>query len=165
MKILLAIDPSEASRKAVEFTGKALGPSGGKGCSITLLHVVDSLPDFILTGAKNPQTASAYQQVAKDWSTASRGEGEKLLVQYQKQLEAAGIPNSALSTRLVVKEALPESKKVVAALTIIDEMKSGGFDVVCLGRRGASAASGSFPGSVAEKVLREAQGRTVWVVD
>jgi len=165
VKILLAIDPSEASRKAVEFAGKLLAPSAAKDVTVTLLHVVDSIPEFIVSGVNHPQSGAAYQQVAKDWTSASRAEGDALLSRYRKQLESSGVPASAISLKLVTKEALPEAMKVVAALTIIEEMKSGGFDVVCLGRRGTSAASGSFPGSVAEKVLREAHGLTVWVVD
>ena len=53
----------------------------------------------------------------------------------------------------------------MAALAIIEEMQGGQYDLVVLGRRGASPAAESFVGSVTEKVLREARGKTVWVVD
>jgi hypothetical protein len=70
--------------------------------------------------------------------------------------------------KLVVREGRPEARKVVAALAIIEELNRGPYEIVCLGRRGTGAAGtamSSFPGSVAEKVLRSAQGKTVWVVD
>ncbi len=44
-------------------------------------------------------------------------------------------------------------------------MKKGDYQVVCVGRRGTSSAQGSFPASMAEKILQESRGRTIWVVD
>jgi nucleotide-binding universal stress UspA family protein len=161
VKILLAVDPSDASRKAVEFVGRLFAQGRPSNLSVTLLHVVDSLPDFIAARASDP----AFQQVAAEWSSSSRNDGEKLLKYCRGKLEAAGIPGNALSEKLITKDALPEARKVVAVLAVIEEMKSGRYDVVAVGRRGTSSASGAFPGSVAEKILREAQGTTVWVVD
>jgi nucleotide-binding universal stress UspA family protein len=161
VNILLAIDQSDASRKAVDFVAQTAGRMPAGSVSVTLLHVIDSLPDFIVTR----QSEQVFQQVAKEWSSTSHSEGERLLETHRRKLESAGIPGSALKTKMIEKDALPEARKVMAALTIIEEMKSGQHDVVCVGRRGVSSASGAFPGSVAEKVLREAQGTTVWVVD
>lgn len=165
MKILLAIDASDASRKAVEFLGKAFGDNAPATLSITLLHVVDSLPDYIMSRSSDPHAAPAFREVATEWTASARNEGEKLIATYASRLTSAGIPGAALNQKLVTKDALPEARKVIAALTIIEEMKTGKYDVVCVGRRGTSAASGAFPGSVAEKILREAMGTTVWVVD
>lgn len=165
MKILLAIDASEASRKAVAFVAKCFVGGAPSDLSITLLHVVDSLPDFIISRSSDPAAAPAFREVATEWAASSRNEGEKLVASCALKLTSSGIPGTALNQKLVTRDALPEARKVVAALTIIEEMQSGKYDVVCLGRRGTSAATGAFPGSVAEKILREAIGTTVWVVD
>lgn len=165
MKILLAIDASEASRKAVAFVAKVFVGGAPSDLRITLLHVVDSLPDFIMSRSSDPASAPAFREVANEWTASSRTEGEKLIAGCALKLTSSGIPGSALNQKLVTRDALPEARKVVAALTIIEEMQSGKYDVVCLGRRGTSAATGAFPGSVAEKILREAMGTTVWVVD
>jgi nucleotide-binding universal stress UspA family protein len=80
-------------------------------------------------------------------------------------LTAAGIAPARIQTKLAQKEGRPEARRVVAALAVIEEMKAGKYDIVVIGRRGNSAAVESFIGGVAEKVVREAHGRTVWIVD
>jgi nucleotide-binding universal stress UspA family protein len=165
LNILLTIDHSEASRKAVRFVGEMVGGRPAEFATVTLFHVIESLPDFVISGTSHPQLASAFRDVAQEWTETDRRSGDKLLAERKKQLVELGVAAQSIQTKLVVKNALPEAKKVMAALAIIEEMKQGPYTVVCLGRRGASAADGVFPGSVASKVIREAQGKTVWVVD
>jgi len=163
VKILLAIDQSENSRAAVQFAAKMLAPHQSKH-TVTLYHVIETLPEYLLLRG-GEANAEAYHHVIDDLTATRRTEGERLLAEQKQAVQAAGVPAVAVTTKLEVRDALPEAKKVVAALAIIDEMKSGEYDLVCLGRRGGTAAEGTFLGSVAEKVLREAGGRTVWVID
>lgn len=165
MKVLLAIDDSEVSRKAVAFCGKMLGRGTYPDLDVTLFHVVESLPDFILARSGDTSGGSAYRQVAEDWAENNRQGGEKLLSAQKQALAATGIPDERINTKLCQKESRPEARRVVAAMGIIEEMKSGRYDVVIIGRRGASASLETFLGSVAEKVAREANGRTLWIVD
>ena len=131
---------------------------------MTLFHVVESLPDYLLV--RSAESADGvFRQVADELNASNKADGERLLEETRKLLSEAGVDDSAVQTKLAVRDALPEAKKVVAALAIIEEMQQGPYDVICLGRRGTSATAGIFPGSVAEKVLREGQGKTVWVVD
>jgi nucleotide-binding universal stress UspA family protein len=168
VNILLAIDRSTASNKAVGFVADVFGGAGRGDLKITLLHVAESPPDELLFVTGDPAKQAQYRKLAEELEQASRAEGERLLVEKQQALVATGLPPAAVGTKLIVRDSRPEARKVVAALAIIDEMQQGVYDVVCLGRRGTGAggaAMSSFPGSVAEKVLRSAQGRTVWVVD
>ncbi|HUG94011.1 MAG TPA: universal stress protein, partial [Planctomycetaceae bacterium] len=155
MNILLAIDGSAASDKAVRFVGDLLALSGREDLKVTLLHVAESLPDELLS-LTDPSRQVRYRTLADELDQAVRTEGERLLTEERQSLIAAGFPATAIETKLVVREGRPEARKVIASLAIIDEMQNGPCDVVCLGRRGtgaAGAAMGSFPGSVAEKVL------------
>ena len=168
MNILLTIDRSPASDKAVRFVADVFGRSGRDDVKITLLHVAESPPDELLFVTGDPAKQAQYRKLAEELEQASRTDGERLLAERQQVLAAAGLPASAVGTKLIVRDSRPEARKVVAALAIIEEMQHGPYDVVCLGRRGTGAggaAMSSFPGSVAEKVLRSAQGKTVWVVD
>jgi nucleotide-binding universal stress UspA family protein len=165
LNILLAIDHSEASRKTVRFVGEILGGRPADFATVTLFHVIESLPDFVVSGASHPELGPAFRDVAREWTEADRRNGEQLLAERKKQLVALGVAAQSVQTKLAVRDALPEAKKVIAALAIIEEMKQGPYSVVCLGRRGAALSDGVFPGSVASKVIREAQGKTVWVVD
>lgn len=165
MNILLAVDHSEASRKAVAFVGEVLGKANSGGVAVTLLHVVESLPDYLLNRVTDESVSAADKQVAREWTENDRAKGEELLAESKRSLVGQGVGETTIETKLLVKSGTPEAKKVVAALAIIEQMKQGPYDVVCLGRRGSEAAEGSFLSSVAEKVLREAAGKTVWVVD
>lgn len=162
MKLLLAVDHSESTTKAVSFVGRLCGPRTAGDLQVTLFHVTEELPEFIVSRQKDD---AAYERVAKDWTENQRQEGEQLLARLRASLVGSGIPDSAIVNRLVTREGLPESRRVIAALAIVEELKSGGHDVVVLGRRSTSAAVGSFPGSIAEKVTREAIGKTVFIVD
>jgi nucleotide-binding universal stress UspA family protein len=165
LKILVAIDRSEASANAVRFVAGLIGRPKTADDTVTLYHVVDALPgDFMTPGM--PQTlGAAYQQVIDDVTARRKETGQKLLDEQAQVLQAAGLPGDRISTRLEIKSTRPESFKVAAALSIIDEMNKGGYQVVCIGRRGASSAQGSFPASMAEKILQGSRGKTVWVVD
>lgn len=138
MNLLLAVDHSEASAKAVRFVAELLGGGSHANASITLFHVLED---------------------------DSASKCETLVEQHRQALIQSGLRENAVRTKLQPLNAEPAGRKVHAALALIDEMRGGTYDVVCLGRRGSSKLEGTFLGSVAEKVLREAQGKTVWVVD
>ena len=168
MNILLTIDRSPASDKAVRFVADVFGRAGRDDLQVTLLHVAESPPDELLFVTGDPSKQAQYRKLAEELEQSSRTEGERLLAEKQQALVASGLPSAAVHTKLIVRDCRPEARKVVAALAIIEEMQHGPYDVICLGRRGtgaAGAAMSSFPGSVAEKVLRAAPGKTVWVVD
>ena len=165
MKVLLAVDHSEESLRAVQFVGNVLGNRAKKDAEVTLFHVVESLPDFILDRSERAEPGGVFRQVAQEWAANNQSSGERLLADQQQALTAAGIAAGAVHTKLVVKDARPEARRVVAAMAIIEEMKNGGYDVIVVGRRGTSAGLETFLGSVAEKVTREANGKTVWVID
>ncbi len=164
MKILIAVDGSPATDKAVAFAADMLKHNAANA-SITLFHVVESLPEFLLGRAGGKQSDDVYRRVVGEWEAENKSAGERMLAAQEQVLLKAGLPQKSVTKKLVSRESRPESIKVVAALSIIEEMQQGNYDVVCLGRRGDSGIDSVFPGSVAEKVLREAQGRTVWVVD
>jgi nucleotide-binding universal stress UspA family protein len=162
VNILLPVDGSAASRHAVQFVGSIVAGMSTKP-NVTLYHVVETLPEYLLT--RGTESGSGYRQVIDDLTATRKVEGERLLQEQRQTLEAAGVPQSTIHAKLEIRDALPEAKKVVAAIAIIEEMKAGNYDVVAMGRRGSSSAEGTFVGTVAEKVLREARGRTIWVID
>ena len=165
MKVLLTLDHSPASDKAVAFVAKVLGKSALPGLEITLFHVVEPLPDFIESRSQPAAAGNAFRQVADEWSRESQAGGERLVASAQQKLGAAGIAAASLKSKLVARDSRPESRRVVATLAIIEELKSGSYDVVVVGRRGTSATIPTLIGGVAEKIARECHGKTVWIVD
>jgi nucleotide-binding universal stress UspA family protein len=165
LKILLAIDGSDASANAVRFVAELLGRAASKDDSVTLYHVAVTLPDTLLSPGIPQPLGKAYDDVIKDVTARCTAEGKRLLEQQAQVLRTAGIPGERIATRLELQPTRPESSKVAAALAIIDEMNKGDYQVVCVGRRGAASARGTFPASMAEKILQQSRGKTVWVVD
>ncbi|MFQ5732931.1 MAG: universal stress protein [Planctomycetaceae bacterium] len=165
MNVLVAVDRSQATDRAVEFVGRMIAPHGDGAVTVTLFHVIESLPEELLTHAERSEHAEAYRRVCTDWDNNRSSDGRDLLERHKATLQAAGVAEADVVCKLVERESRPGAGKVIASLAIIEEMRAGDYQIVCLGRRGDSGAAGSFLGSVAEKVLREAHGRTIWVVD
>jgi nucleotide-binding universal stress UspA family protein len=159
VKILVAVDSSAAARKAVGF---AANLARGASAEITLFHVVECLPDFLVQKAGG---GGAFATVASEWAKSNAEAGERLLTEQRQALVGTGMATAKVHTRCCQRESRPEAKRVVAALAIIDEMKQGGYDVVVLGRRATASQNESLIGGVAEKVAREAHGKTVCIVD
>jgi nucleotide-binding universal stress UspA family protein len=162
VKVLLAVDPSPASRKAIEAVAAVFGPRENTGLLLTLLHVVESIPEFL---SDRVSSGDAFKKVAEEWTHANHAAGDRLLSEARAVLERAGIPAGAIQPKVVSRESRPEARRVVAALAIIDEMREGGHNLVVVGRRGNSAENESLVGSVAEKVARAANGVSIWIVD
>ncbi len=165
MKVLIAVDGSEASRKVVAFAGKMFGGRTARDAEVVVFHVVDAVPEFLLPHGGTGGGASPLRQAADEWAETNRLAGERLLTESRDALIRAGIPAPSVQTKLGRREALPEASRVVAAIALIEEMRQGNYDIVVVGRRGASASIPSLVGSVAEKIAREAYGRTLWIVD
>lgn len=163
MHLLICVDHSPASQKAVQFAAGVLGFGGPSGWRITVFHAAESLPDFVVSD--QPVPGMTPRTVAEAEAERAVSQGNQLLADQRRVLEAAGVPAGNVQVKLSTMDCLPEAKKVAAALAIIEEVKHGPYDVVCLGRRGASKMASSILGSVAEKVIRECQGKTVWLVD
>jgi nucleotide-binding universal stress UspA family protein len=163
VKVLIAVDGSQATDAAVALVANVFAPHVDGAVSITLFHVAESLPDDLFRG--DAARAAEFQKMCDDFDAERKREGERLLDRQRQALLEAGIAEADVERKLVARDSRPGAGKVMAAMAIIEEMRAGNYDVVCLGRRGAGGAEGSFLGSVAEKVLREARGRTVWVVD
>jgi len=163
VKVLVAVDDSEVSHKAVGLAASVFGPR--QDVDVTLFHVVESLPEFILARSNQGGADNVYRQVAEECAEACRTHGSRLLTDYSQKLSTAGMAAGRVHTKLAQKESRPEARRVIAALAIIEEMKQGNYDVVIIGRRSNTACADTFIGGVAEKVTREGHGRTIWIVD
>jgi nucleotide-binding universal stress UspA family protein len=163
VNVLICVDQSDASKKAVKFVAGLLGKSSLPGLTVTLLHIAELLPEYVLSD--QPAPGFTPRALAESWAERARSQGQALLDAQQQALLEAGLPAGSVQVKLLTKDCLPEARKVAAALTLIEEIQHGSYDVICLGRRGASQLGSSFIGGVAEKVIRECQGKTVWLVD
>jgi nucleotide-binding universal stress UspA family protein len=163
--VLIAVDDSAAAQKAVDYVGAIFGNRSFEGLSITLLHVVESVPVDLVPAPGDPQLATVVVDAMRDWASRAAERGEKLLETQRQRLVEAGVPADAVKVKHLVQQTRPEAQRVAAALAIIDEARTGGYTTVVVGRRGTSNLPELFIGGVAEKVARHVHGATVWVVD
>ncbi len=159
-KILIAIDGSENSLRAVHYVGDMLQHTDG--VSIKLLAVErlpshDLIPDEALwkdkcTELKND--AMAFLNAAKEALVSQNIAEEKIEIEYLQH---------CLSP-LCDPEKKRCSRGTSIALEILRVLESEGFDTVVVGRRGVSKAEEFLFGSVSSKIVHNAKYCTVWVV-
>lgn len=154
-KILLAVDSSSASMKAVEFVASSLG---GHGYDLTIIHVIPCL------GAIN-----------FDLSTLSMPEFTEMSIPDESCIEAFQLKVGRLFQdvkQILIKSGFESeriSEKIVSGVlsrsdAIVNEAEEGGYGTIVVGRRGLSKIEAFFMGRVGHEVVYGGKKNTVWVV-
>jgi nucleotide-binding universal stress UspA family protein len=147
-KLMIAVDGSEASFRAVDHVAFMLG--GNEKVELTLFHVTPTLGDYCVVD---------FNETKEDaGDIVTRGAKQCLdhfYAQARKTLADAGFRDEQLKLK-VVKRILDVGK------AIADEVKKEDYGTLIVGRRGMNNAF--FMGSVSRHVLHKASGRAVWVV-
>jgi len=156
MKILLAVDGSEESLKAVEHVGSVV-----QGCGegeITLCGVTKVPPRLLEKGHIGEDLAGEREQ----WARESRKRLEGTVFGPAKQiLREHGIGENGTTVRTrMAEDAHPD-----VALDVIREAESGGYGVVAMGRRGHSELRESILDGVCTQVVRRIRDCAVWIVE
>lgn len=147
-KILIAIDLSENSLKAIDYVAKMM--ECHSVVDITLLHVIkEPSPDVM------PDEQERKRQIEE-----TRADILGLMEKAAQRLIVHDIPEKNIHLKIQVC-----SKPVTVAELILHERQSGGFGTIVVGRRGMSKKEEFLFGSVSNKIVREARECTVWVVE
>ena len=154
-KILLAVDNSKNSLKAVKYVATTVNPDA----SVTMLSILpdpaaacgmDS-PSLTPVFKKNVETFCSIEDTKKEAMQKFLGDAKKVLV-------AAGFPSKNVDCKV-------RKKKAGVARDILKEAEKGGFDTIVIGRRGLSGIKQFMFGSVSNKVVQLADKTSVIVVD
>jgi nucleotide-binding universal stress UspA family protein len=143
--LLIAIDGSEGSKRAVEFTAKIIENSE---CRIVLCSV---LRDFNLYDEKTKKRKPA------GFVKAAFEEIELAIRDAEKILEAVGIPKKRITVKLIQGV---ESRSEAIIATAFEEK----CDTLVFGRRGKSDVGNFDIGSIPWKAIQGAREMTVWIV-
>jgi nucleotide-binding universal stress UspA family protein len=158
VKVLLPLDNSSGSQRAVDYCARAFAPH--PRAEIRLLHILAGLPPamwddgHILTERERENR----QRLIENW----RGEQEQkwtgIFAGARQQLIDAGMAEGLVSTTFI-------TKYFDVADDILKEAARGAYDTIVLGRRGLTGAKKVLLGSVSRKVLENAKNCTVVIVD
>ena len=156
-KILLAVDASENSFRAVEYTGTIVGAADD--FHIQLLYV-ERLPERDIF----PDEPS-WQEACKE----KKKTVTDFLEQAEKKLVAMKVKPEIISTRYLEScnfcGSPDDSRFRGVAYQIMQVQKEGGFGTLVVGRRGVSKAEEFLFGSVSTKIIHHTKGCSVWVVE
>jgi nucleotide-binding universal stress UspA family protein len=146
-KILIGLDPSEGSMRAVDFVARTL--SDCDFCEVELVHVI--------RGKSDPAPGHHKLFIPKEYVEEAR---ERIGIVFEKardRLVKAGFDPDQVSTKVITGA---HSR----AAAIVAEATEGKYGTVVVGRRGLSMVQDFFIGRVSNKVLQLAKGQAVWVV-
>jgi nucleotide-binding universal stress UspA family protein len=147
-KVLIAVDLSENSLKAVDYVGGMLRCHGT--AEITLLTVIkEPSPDIV------PDDRERSHMVEE-----TRKETLALMEKAGSRLTALGIPEERIRLKIHVCQ-----KPMSVSDLILQEQQNGRYGTLVVGRRGVSKRQEFLFGSVSSKVVRDAKNCAVWVIE
>jgi nucleotide-binding universal stress UspA family protein len=145
--ILIAVDASENSRRAVQYVAGMLG--GMKGFKATVFHVI-----------REPEEDEFPDQGEKEkWYHAHRQQVDRMLEEYRRMLIDAGFATEDVSTRSTLRYCPSMAECILA------EQDSLEYATLVVGRKGLSHKEEFLFGSISGKIVRTARNCTVWVVE
>jgi nucleotide-binding universal stress UspA family protein len=157
-KLLIAVDDSEGSSRAVEYVAEQFG--GMRDLQVTLYHALLGVPPefwddgHLLTGEER----KAREKVVETWAANQR---ERLDPIFQKAIET--LNRRGISREQILTKFTSESIDVIPQC-ILGEARAGGYQTLVIGRCGRSRATHLLLGSTANQVVNAGEGLAVCVV-
>ncbi len=153
MRIMVAVDDSVASERAVGYAGALLGDV--PRVRLCLLHVLGPLPAEL--AISEPPSADQRDAQAA-WMMEAREAALPLLERARQALLGAGIGEDAVESHTV------DSPEGDLASAILEAAREARCDTIVVGRDAISWAPQLFHRHVGENVVHEGRGVAVWVV-
>jgi nucleotide-binding universal stress UspA family protein len=161
-KILVAVDGSGASERALEYAAKMACDLGD--AQLTIFHVGEPVPVNVMEYDKLPGKGEWDEKLEKHREEVENYEkneakADSEMFRYLKhRAEQLGMKPAQVDTRFSADVQNIPTEIIMAA-------EKGGYGAICLGRQGRSSVKDFFIGSVSERVVRHAKGCAVWVVE
>ena len=162
IRILIAVDDSDASHKAVEYVCAMI--DGRPGYHVCLLHGLPEGPPFEHGGSENPALeeivdASLHKRRAA-WMKREQQSAQPMLEKAKVILRGGQVSEHAINTRFAF------AYNVDALVTeILQAAKAENCDTIVVGRETFTGLDRIFRHHVADDLIRRGQGYTIWVVE
>ena len=154
-KILVAVDESKNSMKAVNYVARSMQSTG----TVTLFTVIPAAT--AACDLDGPSLTPLFQTSRKAFCAIEDTKKDQLkefMEKAKKVLVEAGFPSKNVTVKI-------RKKKAGIARDILKEAQQGKYTTLVLGRRGLSAIKEFVFGSVSQKVVQLAKNVSVIVVD
>jgi nucleotide-binding universal stress UspA family protein len=152
-KILIAVDGSAASDRAVDYVG-LMQEAMVKDLKVVLYNAMTPIPPFMRKEGQSD--TSTYRRVA-ELERRNRKAAQQVLDAARQRLLDRGFTEDRIE-----KKAMPRTAD--AARDILFEAEHGIYDALVMGRRGLSKAQEIFVGSVTNKIVQHAERLPIWIV-
>lgn len=145
--ILVAVDDTESSKRAVLYVADFLGEA--PGFRVTLLNLV-SVPE--------PEFFESLKK-RREWIDDERKKMEALLHRYRQILIQAGFEEDKVAVSVETTESLS------IAEAILEEQERVGSCTVVVGRHGISKQEEFLFGSTSSKLLHMPKNCSLWIIE
>ncbi len=158
--VLIAVDGSRNSLRAVEYAGRVFAPNSE--ARLVLFQILPAISRMNLD-KKEIKAIDARKEERADlaglyWRLEDEEEMTQFFAKARELLVQAGVRAEHIKSKFSVK-------KGEIADAILEEVDLGNYETLIVGRRGISRVKEFFLGSVSTKVVREARGCAVCVVE
>lgn len=152
-RILVALDGEKASANTAEYVGRVCANARDAAMHIVLFHVLPPLPPYLESSGK---------PTGEDFRERVRTETEDAAKRMLKEMKSLIVRDGA-NPKSIATETVEPDVDIVAQ--ILDAASRHDCDTIVIGRRGRSMFTEFFGGSVAERLLRNPTGFTIWLVE
>lgn len=162
--ILIAVDDSEASKRAVAYVAMMIG--GKEGFHVRLVHVLPSFPPELLEfgGAENPDVEEEKEAEMRDAQAEWLKEAEKTAAHVFENAKAilrrSQVPTQTVATHCCT--AVPGENIVT---DIPEDARAHACGTVVIGRESFTGLKKHYAHHVADELVRRGHGLTIWVVE
>lgn len=145
-KLLVAIDGSPSSMKAVDFVAEN---AGGHGYGVGLIHVIRGFGNIV---PNSPEFMMPAENVA-----LAHDEMMRLFSDVREKLVLAGFDENRIEEKII-------TGVYSRAGAIVEAATADGYGTIVVGRKGLSRVQEFFLGRVSTKVIHGGKEFTVWMV-
>ena len=153
-KILLAVDASPASMKAVEFIASLLCGHGYEAC---IFHAIPGLGAIIFDLSELNKPELSEVNMSDTCIESFKLKVVRLFQDVKDMLIKSGFESEKISEKII-------SGVHSRSDAIVKEAEDGGYGTIVVGRRGLSKVEAFFMGRVGHEVVYGGKNFTVWVV-
>ena len=158
--VLIAVDGSRNSLRAVEYAGRVFAPN--PEARLVLFHILPAISRMNLD-KKEIKTIHAHRAERADlsglyWRLEDEEKIGRFFAEATNLLVQVGVKPEQIKSKFGVK-------KGEIANAILEEVDLGSYQTLVVGRRGLSRMREFFLGSISTELVREAQGCAVCVVE